>query len=156
MRVFLLSDSCTTGWLHWGHGELWLTPSHLVRIGRRELTLRAAGWGGTRGGASAAAGALGTNAADALAGSTAAVRPVPGSALEVDPEQWEQEVAAEPKRTLMLNLEEIAAAQFRQGLTASRLGVATANGTKHKLLWLPNAHSSPALAEALGSRLAFS
>lgn len=143
MRVFLLSDSCTTGWLHWGHGELWLTPTHLVRIGRRELTLRAAGWGGTRAGA-------------AVAGSIAAGRPVPGAAIEVDAAQWEQEVAAEPKRTLALHVEEIATAQFRQGITASRLSVGTADGTKHKLLWLPNAYSRPVLAKALGSRLAFS
>ncbi|MDQ0635112.1 hypothetical protein QFZ40_003021 [Arthrobacter pascens] len=89
MRVFLLSDSCTTGWLHWGHGELWLTPTHLVRIGRRELTMRAAGWGGTRRGAAVAA-------VNELAGSIAAVRPVPGAAIEVDAEHWERELAAEP------------------------------------------------------------
>lgn len=156
MRVFLLSDSCTTGWLHWGHGELWLTPSHLVRIGRRELTRRAAGWGGTRGGAAVAAGALGKSTVHLPAGSIAATRPVPGAAIEVNPEQWEQEVAGEPSRTLVLNLEEIATAQFRQGITASRLGVGMTDGTKHKLLWLPNAYSRPVLAEALGSSLAFS
>ena len=142
-----MSDSCTTGWLHWGHGELWLTPTHLVRIGRRELTMRAAGWGGTRRGAAVAA-------VNELAGSIAAVRPVPGAAIEVDAEHWERELAAEPSRTLVLNLEEVATAQFRQGITASRLGVGTADGAKHKLLWLPNAYSKPVLAEALGSRLA--
>lgn len=76
--------------------------------------------------------------------------------MEVDAGQWAHEIAAEPRRTLVLNLEEIATAQFRQGITASRLGVGTADGTKHKLLWLPNAYSSPVLAAALGSRLAFS
>lgn len=136
-----------------GHGELWLTPSQLVRIGRRELTLRAAGWGGARSGAAVAAGALGTSA---VAGSIAATRPVPGAAIEVNPEQWEQDVAAEPSRTLVLNLEEIDTARFRQGITASRLGVGTTDGTKRKLLWLPNAYSRPLLAEALGSSLAFS
>jgi hypothetical protein len=92
---------------------------------------------------------------DALRGSIAAVQTVPGAAIEVDAEQWQQEVSAEPSRTLVLNLEEIATAQFRQGITASRLGVETDDGTKHKLLWLPNACSRPVLAEALGSRLAF-
>jgi hypothetical protein len=156
MRAFLLSDSCTTGWLRWGHGELWLTPSHLVRIGRPELTRRAAGWGGTKGGAAFGAGAAGTDAAETLVRSAATARPVPGSAIEVDPELWEQEVTAEPGRTLVLNLEEVATVQFRQGITASRLGVGMADGVKHKLLWLPNAHSKSVLAESLGSRLAFS
>jgi hypothetical protein len=139
MRVFLLTDSCTTGWLHWGHGELWLTPSHLVRIGRPELSRRAAGWGGTRGGAAFGAGAA-----------------VPGAAIEVTPEQWEQGVTAQPSRTLELNLEQIATLKFRQGITASRLGIGMADGVKHKLLWLPNAHSKSVLAETLGSRLAHS
>jgi hypothetical protein len=141
VRAFLISDSCTTGWLHWGHGELWLTTSHLVRIGRPELTRRAAGWGGTRG--------------DNLFGSTSIERPFPGAAIDVSPEQWDQEIKAEPSRTLMLALEEVAKFQFRQGFTASRLGVGMADGVKHKLLWLPNAHSKTMLAEALGARLAF-
>jgi hypothetical protein len=30
----LISRSCTTGWLDWGHGELWLTETALVRVRR--------------------------------------------------------------------------------------------------------------------------
>jgi len=55
----------------------------------------------------------------------------------------------------MLALEEVATFQFRQGITASRLGVEMTDGVKRKLLWLPNAHSKTILAEALGARLAF-
>jgi hypothetical protein len=56
----------------------------------------------------------------------------------------------------VVNLEEVATVQFRQGITASRLAVGMADGVKHKLLWLPNPHSKSVLAETLGSRLAFS
>jgi len=83
-------------------------------------------------------------------------RPISGAAIDIDPEEWEQQIAAEPTRTLVLNLEEVTSVQFRQGITASRLGVGMADGAKHKLLWLPNAHSKFMLAENLGSKLAFS
>lgn len=41
MELRLLSTACTTSWTDWGHGELWLTPRALVRVPRRELTVRA-------------------------------------------------------------------------------------------------------------------
>ncbi|AWZ16800.1 hypothetical protein [Streptomyces sp. ICC1] len=31
-HAHLLAASCTTGWLDWFHGELWLLPDSLVRI----------------------------------------------------------------------------------------------------------------------------
>lgn len=30
--AYLLTDRCTTGWLHWMPGELWLTPDAIVRV----------------------------------------------------------------------------------------------------------------------------
>jgi hypothetical protein len=36
-RIVLISRSCTTGWTDWIHGELWLSPKHLIR---RRLGLR--------------------------------------------------------------------------------------------------------------------
>ena len=45
MRVRLLTESCTKGWLSWGPGELWLTDDALVRVGRTELAVRAVGAG---------------------------------------------------------------------------------------------------------------
>lgn len=30
--TMLISRSCTTGWLDWIHGELWITPDALVRL----------------------------------------------------------------------------------------------------------------------------
>lgn len=30
--AYLLTENCTTGWLHWMPGELWLTPDAIVRV----------------------------------------------------------------------------------------------------------------------------
>ena len=149
MRIFLLSDSCTTGWLDWGHGELWLTPEHLVRIGRRGLTLRAAA-GGAAGAGGGVLGFMAFKAADKILGGS---RPVPGAAVDVDEEMWERKVASHPRRTLTLGREQIAKLELRDGISTSRLSVEMADGGRHKLLWMVNKHAAPILAGAFGPQL---
>jgi hypothetical protein len=132
-----------------GHGELWLTPEHLVRIGRRGLTVRAAATGG----AAAAGGVLGLTAFEAADKFFGGRRPVPGAAVDVDEELWEREVASHPRRTLILDLEQIAKVDLRDGISTSRLNVEMADGERHKLLWMVNKHAAPMLAGAFGPQL---
>ncbi|MEC5198308.1 hypothetical protein RCH21_000516 [Arthrobacter sp. PL16] len=153
MNVSLLSDSCTTGWMNWGHGELWLTPDHLVRIGRRGLTLRSAALGGAMGGAMVAGGILAPKAVEAADRKFGENRLKPGASMDVDADQWERQIAAHPQRTLMLPLKHIANVDLRLGLSTSRLNVAMTDGKRHKLLWMFNEHAAPLLAGKFGPQL---
>ena len=135
----------------WGHGELWLTPDHLVRIGRRGLTLRAAARGGAGGGAMVATGVLGLMAVAAADKVFDGRRPVPGAAVDVDEELWERGVS-NPRRTLFLGLEQIVRLELRDGISTSRLNVEMADGGRHKLLWMANKQAAPMLAGAFGPR----
>ncbi|WP_104180261.1 hypothetical protein [Arthrobacter sp. B0490] len=153
MRVSLLADSCTTGWLHWGHGELWLTPEHLVRIGRRELTLRAAAKGGALGGAAVAAGVLGLRAVSAAEKALDEGRLRPGDSVEVENDLWAREVGRHPQRTLVLSRELMTEADLKTGIITSRLNLEMVDGRRHKLLWSVNEHAASLLTEAFGPRL---
>ncbi|MEG9247930.1 hypothetical protein V6S67_07520 [Arthrobacter sp. Soc17.1.1.1] len=152
VRIALLADSCTTGWLNWGHGELWLTPDHVVRIGRRELTLRSAAKGGAIGGAAAAAGGLGLLAVQAAGKKFASTRPAPGAVVEVEKETWAGELDHQPK-ALILGRDDIDTLDYRPGISSSRLRIRMTDGSEHKLLWLPNPHAEDLLAQAFGPRL---
>jgi hypothetical protein len=152
MKITLLADSCTTGWLSWGHGELWLTPNHLIRIGRRDLTLRAAAKGGVRGGAVVAAGGLGLRAVEAAGKRFAGARREPGAVVEVEKDTWEHELADEPD-ALILSHDHMATLGYRNGVSSSRLRVTMTDGSRHKLLWLPNPHAESLLAQAFGPQL---
>ncbi|AUZ87290.1 hypothetical protein CVO76_06300 [Arthrobacter agilis] len=152
MRITLLADSCTTGWLNWGHGELWLTPHHVVRIGRRELTLRSAAKGGAMGGAVAAAGGLGLLAVQAADKKFASGRPAPGAVVEVEKDTWEGELDGQPK-ALILGRDDIDSLDYRHGISSSRLHIRMTDGREHKLLWLPNPHAGNLLAHAFGPRM---
>lgn len=148
VKISLLADSCTTGWLNWGHGELWLTPSQLVRIGRREFTLRSAARGGAMGGAAVAAGGLGLLAARTAGRKFASARPKPGATREVEKRTWEGEPNA-----LILDRNQVTALSYRQGVSSARLLVRMTDGREHKLLWSPNSHAENLLAQAFGPRL---
>ncbi|MFF5078174.1 hypothetical protein ACFY36_14070 [Actinoplanes sp. NPDC000266] len=137
MRVRLLSDSCTKGWTSWGHGELWLTDDALVRVGKRDLTVRAM----LGGAAAATGGVLGVAAALGLA---ALSKPAPHHDMDVDPGAWFGYVAAQ-KDVLIISYAQIASATLKEGLTTSSLTVRLQDGFSAKLLW----KRSPAAVRAL-------
>lgn len=126
-----LSRSCTTGWLDWVHGELWLSPAGLIR---RRLT-----WNESK------AHRLGPTVGE----------PLP-EALFSDADLT-RVTSAHPSNKV-INFDAVARARLVRGVTADALRLAMRDGTRHKLLWLPR---DPAyrvliatLPAALGDRYA--
>ncbi|BCY11837.1 hypothetical protein [Actinoplanes sp. L3-i22] len=128
-----VSRSCTTGWLDWIHGELWLTPWALVR---RRLTLAETmsnGYGPT-------------------------VRlPLPQlDAAWLNPGT----ILSEHHTNKFILYDSIAAAQLVKGTVSGALRITLHDGTRHKLLWLNNdpAHAVlfAHLPAVLGSRVRLS
>ena len=136
MKITLLSDSCTTGWAHWGHGELWLTSDSIVRIGKRSLTIASARRGIT-------GGAVGGLAHEVLRGRTFAGHPV-----DVDRAEWERYVGGF-RNTLVIDLGDVVRASLRVGLMSSRLSIVTRSGRRVKLLWMRNPTAVAELRSAL-------
>ncbi len=139
MQVHLLSDSCTTGWAHWGHGELWLTPHSIVRIGQRSRTLQAATRGALGGLAFGVAGAVALEVARSGRETTA---------LEVDSAEWDGYLA-DHRSVLRANLVDVVEAGLRTGITTSRLGLRMRDGRNLKLLWMRNTAAVSLLEHAL-------
>ncbi|MFE8988612.1 hypothetical protein ACFYMI_12310 [Streptomyces collinus] len=105
----LIARTCTTGWLDWIHGELWLLPDHLVRI---------------RGGvpATMTVGLLGPELAP----------PDTFRTLAHDPGT----IRSAHRTNKVLPLSEIANARIHGGLTTSGMTLSMTDGTRHKLLWM--------------------
>ncbi|MFI9750907.1 hypothetical protein [Streptomyces collinus] len=105
----LIARTCTTGWLDWIHGELWLLPDQLVRI---------------RGGlpATMTVGLVGPDLATPDAFRT----------LAHDPDA----IRSAHRTNKVLPLAEITAARIHGGLTTSGMTLSMADGTRHKLLWM--------------------
>lgn len=121
-----------------------------IKIGRRELTLKAAAKGGARGGAVVAAGGLRLRAVEAAGKRFAGARPEPGAVLGIDEMgTWERELAHQPK-ALILSRDHIATPFHRSGVSSTRSSVAMTDGSEHKLLWLPNAHAENLLTQVFG------
>ncbi|MBV1853658.1 hypothetical protein [Catellatospora tritici] len=126
-----ISRSCTTGWLDWIHGELWLSPTGLLR---RRLTLaqtRANGLGPT------------------------VTAPLPRA--DLGGATW-QRIVAEHRTNKAIAFAEIAQARLVTGITTDALRLRQHSGVEHRLLWLK---ADPAyeilsrfLPEVLGERLA--
>jgi hypothetical protein len=143
LRVQLLSDSCTTGWAHWGHGHLWLTPDSVVRFPRRGLTLAAAGRGAAAG---LAAGAFGAMAREMSRAAKV------GGEVDVASADWDAYLASCPGR-LRVDLADVVSARLWAGLTTSRLALELVEARPVKLLWMRNGFAIPALRAVLGNRL---
>ena len=131
--AILLTTSCTTGWLDWVHGELWLCPSGLLRL---SLGLR------TTIGKS-----LGPEAAldyDRVA-------------RESGPRYFDQAeidaLVARKRRNIWVPWDQIREAGLRQGFITSRLRMTLLDGRTVKLLWLPDRRTADALRDRLGTRL---
>ncbi|WP_190049865.1 hypothetical protein [Streptomyces lomondensis] len=105
----LLATTCTTGWLDWIHGELWLLPGHLVRIRGGLLATMVTGFSGP----------------DLAAPDT-------HRALAYDPDA----IRSAHRTNKVLPLAEIAHARLHGGLTTSGMTLTMADGTRHKLLWM--------------------
>ncbi|MFH8895042.1 hypothetical protein ACH4HG_01380 [Streptomyces coeruleorubidus] len=105
----LLAATCTTGWLDWVHGELWLLPDHLVRI---------------RGGL----------LATMVTGLTGPELAAPDTRLAL---AYDAEAIHSAHRTnKVLPLAEVAHARLHGGLTTSGMTLTMADGSVHKLLWM--------------------
>lgn len=123
----LLSRSCTTGWLDWVHGELWLTRTALIRS---RLSLRE-----TR--------AHGTSAT--VYGPVDAV-PLPD---QLSPEQ----VRCGHRTNRYISLSEVSRARLRRGLVNDRLNVTLRGGGRFTFLWLRADPGYAVLGESLPNLL---
>lgn len=155
MRVVLLTNSCTTGWMQWGHGELWLTPDSLVRIGRKKLTARAALEGGAGSALGAVAGPIGHLAALVGGGLWTRQRDRRdlGRVADVEHAAWVLDLMQRRDDVLAIPLRWITRADVRSGLSTTRLRLHTVDGAEHTLLWLNNAVAVPVLRTVLDERL---
>ncbi|MFF0217159.1 hypothetical protein [Streptomyces vinaceus] len=125
----LLAASCTTGWLDWVHGELWLLPDSLVRV---------------RGGF-----------VDTVVNSIAPGIPehTATSVIAYDPVA----ILGGHHTNKVIPFDGIAHARLHPGLTTAGLEMTMTDGTRHKLLWLSSEPARRVLADrllpVLGSRL---
>ncbi|MEU6222773.1 hypothetical protein [Streptomyces sp. NPDC047042] len=108
VQARLLTSTCTTGWLDWIHGELWLLPEGLLRI---------------------RSGFIQTVANAHGSGLTARE---PYRLIAHDPTTV---LAAHPTNKL-IPFSRIATARLHGGVTTSGLEVVMTDGTRHKLLWM--------------------
>ncbi|HEY0697947.1 MAG TPA: hypothetical protein VGD43_09070 [Micromonospora sp.] len=125
-----LSGSCTTGWLDWVHGELWLSP---VGLFRRRLT-----WSESK--------------SHGL-GPTVGI-PLPESELS----SFDLAVLlAEHPTNKVIYFDAVVTARLIRGRTTDALRLAMSDGNQHKLLWLRRDPAyeilSNSLPVALGDRL---
>jgi hypothetical protein len=105
----LVTASCTTGWLDWIHGELWLLPDGLLRVRS----------------------SLGATMAHANQ------QTVPDDLPECQFGAGEiEELQRQHQTNLWIPAHEIVAASIRTGLLSSRLSLTLAGGRRVKLLWL--------------------
>jgi len=121
-----LSKSCTTGWLDWVHGELWLSPAGLIR---RRLTL-----------AETRAHGLGPTVSE----------PLPEAEF-TDADLTR--VAAGHPTNKVIAFDTVAHARLVRGATADGLRLVLRDGTRHKLLWLTRDPASAVLLTALPAAL---
>ncbi|MBQ0896762.1 hypothetical protein KBX37_27340 [Micromonospora sp. U56] len=125
-----LSRSCTTGWLDWVHGELWLSPVGLIRRRLSWSESKSHGLGPT----------VGT--------------PLPESALGSFDLAT---LLAEHPTNKVIYFDAVVTARLVKGRTSDALRLAMSDGDRHKLLWLRRDPAyeilSNSLPAALGDRL---
>jgi hypothetical protein len=126
-----LSRSCTTGWLDWVHGELWLLPTGLVRIRLSMAETKQHGLGPT----------------------------VPPELPQTDPGRFDfAQVRAGHPTNKAIHFDAIARANLARGIGSHGLRLVLRDGAKHKLLWLARDPAYAVLAatlpDLLGDRLA--
>ncbi|WP_203911548.1 hypothetical protein [Rhizocola hellebori] len=121
-----LSKSCTTGWLDWVHGELWLTHTGLIRRRLSWNESASHGFGPT----------VGT--------------PPPESALSsFDPAA----LLAEHPTNKVIYFDAVVAARLKQGITTDALRLGMSDGSRHRLLWLRRDPAYEVLSNVLPATL---
>jgi hypothetical protein len=120
----LVTASCTTGWLDWIHGELWLLPDGLLRV-RSGL------------------GATIRHANQQTVREEPPERPFGEGEIK--------QLQHQHKTNLWIPADEIVAAGIRNGLLTGRLSLALAGGRRIKLLWLRADSAAAPLKQALAS-----
>lgn len=126
----LISRSCTTSWLDWVHGELWLTGTALIRT-RLSLSKTVANGNG---------GVSSTLAA-------------PVTPVAVPSHLSPEGVAAGHRTNRYIALADIASAVLHRGRLSDRLTVVMTNGRRYKLLWLSADPAYEILRQALPPQL---
>jgi hypothetical protein len=117
-----VSRSCTTGWLDWVHGELWCSPTGLVRLRLSWRESRAHGIGPT------------------------VQAPLPTTTF--GPADLRAVLAAHPTNKV-IHFQDVAGACLIKGTTTDALELTLRDGGRHKLLWLRRDPAYGVLAEAL-------
>jgi hypothetical protein len=130
LHAQLMANTCTTGWLDWIHGELWLLPTSLIRV-RSGLMDSVANSFGSR-----------------------LTAPKPGHTIVYDPAA----ILAGHRTNKIIPFDGIERARLHGGITTSGLTVHMADGTRHKLLWMTSEPARRLLTDRLlpilGDRLA--
>jgi hypothetical protein len=124
--AYLISRSCTTGWLDWVHGELWLLPHGLVRS--------SIGLDGTV--ANRRRNGIGRTVPDPLPY-------LPVAAFD------HEQIRAAHRTNKVLPYNQVAAAMLFRGRTAHGLKLTMTDGRRHKLLWLTRDPAHAVLSETL-------
>ena len=120
----LISGSCTTSWLDWIHGELWLLPDGLLRI----------------------ATSLANTAGNGI------LRTIPREpVVRRFTHRQIEDLIARRKRNLWIPAAKITSADIHTGLLQSRANLLLADGRTQKLLWLRGDHAEGPLRDALAS-----
>ncbi|WP_371596410.1 hypothetical protein [Streptomyces sp. NBC_00564] len=117
----LVARACTTGWLDWIHGELWLLPTSLIRI-RSGLM-------------ASVANSLGSNP----------TAPEPAHTIAHDPAA----ILAGHRTNKIIPFDGIERARLHGGITTSGMTVSMVDGTRHKLLWLTSEPTRRLLTDRL-------
>ena len=120
----LISASATTGWSDWIHGELWLLPDGILRVGQ----------------------GLGKTLEHGVRRTVP--REPPSRSFD---DQEVDALAASGSRNLWVAAEEIASANLRAGIVTGRLKLWLKDGDTVKFLWLRADRADVALRAALGS-----
>ncbi|MEV4534523.1 hypothetical protein AB0J82_11905 [Asanoa sp. NPDC049518] len=121
-----VTRSCTTGWLDWIHGELWLTPTGLIR---QRLSLE-----------------------ETIAHELGPTVSQPLERAEVTEFDLDGLLAEHPTNKVIA-FADVADARLVRGFAAHGLRLRMLDGRRHKLLWLTRDPAYQILDEALHSAL---
>lgn len=125
----LISRSCTTGWLDWVHGELWLADDAIMRSRLPLAETLAHGYAGSP---------------------TVAAPPSP---VPLPPHKTPERLANSHRTNKYIPFDQIATAALHRGRMIDRLSVTLRTGTRHKLLWLRADPAFALLREAMARSL---
>ena len=124
--AYLISRSCTTGWLDWIHGELWLLPTALIRRGLGLAATRANGLG----------------------------RTVPDPLPQLPANVFDRHaIRAERRTNKVIAFDDVDRAALFQGRAWHGLNLVTKDDHSHKLWWLKEDPAYFVLVEALAAKL---